>query len=148
MNPKLKSILINNPFATFFVDKHHNVFRCDSDRPRPTGLKECDILLNIPEDCRTMVPRRDGKQYRLGKSRSQDVGSMHQSMQLDVDGPYTLKAATTFGTIVLRSGTKFRISRQTMEEFLNQKPIYGEQFIIQRAQLASYIVKQVYGIEI
>lgn len=148
MNSKLREILVSNPFATFFVDKHHHVFRCDVDRPRPTGLKECDILLNIPEHCRNTTMRRDGKTYRLGQTRSIDITAIHQAMTLDLDGPFTIKAATTFGTILLRSGTKYRISRITMEQLLNQQPIYGEQFIVQRAQLASFIVKQMYGIEI
>lgn len=148
MNPKLREILVANPFATFFVDKHHNVFRCDSDRPRPTGLKECDILLHIPEYCRTTQMRRDGKSIRLGQTRSLDITAMHQAMLVDASGPYTLKAATTFGTLQLRSGTKYRVSRQTLEDVLGQKPVYGEQFVVQREQLAAYIVKQVYGIEI
>lgn len=148
MSPKLREILVANPFASFFVDKHHHVFRCDTDRPRPTGLKECDILLHIPEHCRTTQMRRDGKTIRLGQVRSLDITAMHQAMMVDASGPYTLKAATTFGTLQLRSGTKYRISRQTLEEFLAQKPIYGEQFVVQREQLAAYIVKHIYGIEI
>lgn len=148
MNPKLTAILLDNPFASFYIDRHHKVFRCDGSRPRQIDIKECDLLLAIPESARAMTLVRGGKSIRLATTRSIDVTALHNAMCIDRSDSITIVGGDIKCQIVSIYGHTHALTTESALGLLKHRPMYGVKYIVSKRDVAKYIIRQCYGIEL
>lgn len=148
MHQQLKNILIANPFTTFFVDKRGEVFTCDTDRKRAAGFRENVLIEGIPESCREITMRRDGKVIRVGKARTEDMTALHQALTVDPGPAVMLKMKLTYAELHTRSSTVLKISRLAALKLTGQKLTLGEMVSVPRGQISAHIMKHVYGVDL